>query len=153
MPDKAAPLVDAHCADNPGGCADGRIDIDYEHIRIHRGARQDNIVDILEPGLGDYFNVDREVKLQNDLITDVAQGSHQVVAWRQFGAPDPAADRVWPACDSIDFVSPKWPRYCDQSREALLNTAQNTTDLAGGVPLLCTDNGAMFSHRMWIAGG
>jgi len=195
MPEQAAPLVDAYCADNPGGCTDGRIDIDYEYFGP--SVDQENIADILDGGWSDYFNVNRQVKLQDDLITDVALGLYQVVAWRQFGAPDPAADRVWLACDSIDFVSLNWPRYCDQSREALLDAAQNSTDLAtrvdlwkqiqqkvhddytyvfftrtlwlnaftssvrnecgavspAGVPLLCTNNGAMFTHQMWIEAG
>ena len=195
MPDQAGPLVDAYCTDNPDSCSNGRIDINYEYFGP--SVDQENIADILVGGWGDYFNVNRDVKLQDDLITDVALGSYQVVAWRQFGAPDPAADRVWLACDSIDFVSLNWPRYCDQSREDLLNAAQNTTDLAervdlwkqiqqkvhddytyvfftrtlwlnafdsrvrnecgatspAGVPLLCTNNGAMFSHQMWLAEG
>jgi len=195
MADKAAPLVDAYCSDLPDNCTDGRINIDYEYFGP--SVDEENIADLLTAGWGDFFNVNRSVKLQDDLITDVALGLYQIVAWRQFGAPDPAADRVWLACDSIGLVSLNWPRYCDQSREQLLNDAQSTTDLSkrveiwkeiqqkvhddytyifftrtlwmnafdakvrnecgatspDGVPLLCTNNGGMFTHQMWIDQG
>ena len=133
MPEKAGPLVEAYCADVPDSCTDGRINIDYEYFGP--SVDQENIADILDAGWGDFFNVNRMVKLQDDLVTDVALGSYQIVAWRQFGAPDPAADRVWLACDSISFVSLNWPRFCDQSREDLLNEAQATTDLDTRVAL------------------
>ncbi len=133
MPDKAGPLVDAYCADVPDSCTNGRINIDYKYWGP--SVEQESIADILKSGWGKYFNVNRVVKLQDDLITDVALGSYQIVAWRQFGAPDPAADRVWLACDSIGVVSLNWPRYCSKDREKLLNEAQDTTDLATRVDL------------------
>jgi len=195
MADKAAPLVDSYCSDLPENCTDGRINIDYEYFGP--SADEENIADLLTAGWGDFFNVNRSVRLQDDLITDVALGLYQIVAWRQFGAPDPAADRVWLACDSIGLVSLNWPRYCDSSREKLLDDAQGTSDLSkrveiwrqiqqkvhddytyifftrtlwmnafeakvrnqcgavspDGVELLCTNNGGMFSHQMWIDQG
>ncbi len=133
QPELAGPLVESYCADVPEGCTDGRVNIDFEYSGP--SVDQENIADILSEGWGDFFNVNRVVLLEDDHITNVALGAYQIVTWRQFGAPDPTADRVWLACDSIGFVSLNWPRYCDQSREDLLNAARATDVLSERVDL------------------
>lgn len=194
-PERSGPLVDAYCADFPENCDGGRINIDLQYSGP--SVEQETIADILSAGWGDFFNVNRVVLLQDDHITNVALGVSQMVTWRQFGAPDPTADRVWLACDSIGFLSLNWPRFCDQEREDLLNQARETTDLDAraalwqeiqqkvhddylyiffthtlwmsafdakvrnecgvvspdGAELLCTNNGSMFNHAMWIDQG
>jgi len=132
-PDLAAPLVDSYCSDVPDNCSDGRINIDLEYSGP--SVSQEQVADILSAGWGDYFNVNRVVLLQDDHITNVALGAYQIVTWRQFAAPDPTNDRVWLACDSIGLLSLNWPRYCDQSREDLLNAQRATIDLTKRVEI------------------
>ena len=126
-PDLAAPLIESYCADVPESCTGGKVDIVLQYSGP--SVVQEQVADILIGTWGEFFNVERNVLLQDDHITGVAFGSYQIVTWRQFGAPDPAGDRVWLACDSISALSLNWPRLCDQEREDLLNESRATTDL------------------------
>ncbi|RMH80097.1 MAG: hypothetical protein D6683_05505 [Actinomyces sp.] len=155
-PDRAAPLVEAYCADNPDNCTGGKIDIELQYSGP--SVVQDNIADILEEGWGPYFNVNREVLLQDDHITQVALGQYNVVTWRQFGAPDPTNDRVWLACDSIGALSLNWPRYCDPKREELLDEQRAITDIDRRVEIwkqlqqMIHDDYLyiFFTHTLWV---
>ncbi len=156
QPEKAAPLVEAYCADNPDNCTDGKIDIELQYSGP--SVVQDNVADILEEGWGPYFNVTREVLLQDDHITQVALGQFNVVTWRQFGAPDPTNDRVWLACDSINVLSLNWPRLCDPEREQLLDEQRAITDIDRRVEIwkelqqkIHDDyTYIFFTHTLWV---
>ncbi len=156
-PERSGPLVEAYCADFPENCDGGRVNIDLQYSGP--SVVQEIIADILAAGWGDFFNVNRVVLLQDDHITNVALGVSQIVTWRQFGAPDPTADRVWLACDSMGFLSLNWPRFCDEEREDLLNQARETTDLDARVALWQEIQQKVhddylyifFTHTLWMS--
>ena len=140
MAERAGPLVAAYCADNPGDyewpvftgerrahCTDGKINIELQYSGP--SVAQTRIADLLIDGWEDYFNVTQQELLQDEHIPEVALGFYNVVTWRQFGAVDPDNDVLWIQCDSIDFISLNWPRYCDPERDALLYEQRRIDDL------------------------
>lgn len=155
-PDLAAPLIVEYCGENPDQCTDNKVNMNLQYSGP--SVVQEDVADILIDGWSDYFNVEREVLLQDDHITEVALGQYQVVTWRQFGAPDPTADRVWLACDSMGVLSLNWPRFCDEEREQLLNDARSTTDLDERVALWDEIQQKVhddylyifFTHTLWV---
>ena len=118
MPERAGPLVAAYCADNPGNCTDGKINIQLQYSGP--SVAQTRIADLLIDSWEDYFNITQDELLQDDHITEVVLGFWNVVTWRQFGAVDPDNDVLWITCLAIGFISLNFPRYCDEEREALL---------------------------------
>jgi len=133
QPDRAAPLVESYCADFPENCTNGRINFKYSFSGP--SVQNQDAYDVLSAGWGKYFNVESDMILQDAFITSAAFGKFQMIGWRQFGAVDPTADRVWLACDSIGGLSLNWPRFCDPARDEILNAAQASTDLNERVAL------------------
>ena len=127
MPERAGPLVDAYCADNPGNCSDGKINIELQYSGP--SVAQTRIADLLTDSWEDYFNVTQQELLQDDHIFQVALGQWNVVTWRQFGAVEPDNDVLWITCISIDVISLNWPRHCDEERDALLFEQRRIEDL------------------------
>ncbi len=127
MPDEAGPLVAAYCADHPGNCTDGKIDIELQYSGP--SVAQTRIADLLIDGWEPYFNVTEQELLQDNHILEVALGQFEVVTWRQFGAVDPDNDVLWIECRAISFISLNWPRDCDEERDALMYEQRASTDL------------------------
>ena len=127
MPERAGPLVEAYCADNPGNCSDGKINIELQYSGP--SVAQTRIADLLTDSWEDYFNVTQEELLQDDHIFQVALGQWNVVTWRQFGAVEPDNDVLWITCISIDVISLNWPRDCSEERDALLFEQRRIEDL------------------------
>ena len=127
MPERAAPLVDAYCADNPENCSGGRI-----NMELHFGGpsvENLRIADLQTDAWEDYFNVTPVEVLQDKLINEVVLGNYDVVNWRQFGTIDPDSVALWLECDSIGFISLNFPRYCDPERDELMLESRAISDL------------------------
>lgn len=130
-PAQAARLAAEYCAErgadvNPVTgvpvCAGDRIVIQYQYAGPSvAGSR---IADLMVAGWSGAFDVTVTEVFQDDLIQNAALGAYNTVAWRQFGAIDPAADNIWLMCRTIGAISLNWPRYCDEERDALLLQAQ-----------------------------
>ncbi len=127
MPERAGPLVQAYCADNPDNCTGGKIDVELQYSGP--SVVQTRIAELLIDGWEEYFNITEEELLQDDHITQVAVGSYNVVTWRQFGEPDPDNDVLWLECAAIDFISLNWPRDCSEERDALMYEQRASDDL------------------------
>lgn len=142
QPDRAVELAAEYCAErgdevNPDtgqpNCTDGRINIVYTY---QGGAVvAERLAELLDRGWSVAFNTTFDPVNQQDLIARAAIGQYDVMAWRQFGAGNPALDNVWVFCRTIDFISINWPRYCDEERDALLLQGQATTDDAERIEL------------------
>ena len=127
VPERAAPLVDAYCADHPENCSDGRI-----NMELHFGGpsvENVRIADLQIDAWEEFFNVARVEILQDKLINEVVLGNYDVVNWRQFGTIDPDSAALWLECDSIGFISLNFPRYCDPERDALMLESRAIDDL------------------------
>ena len=127
MPEKAGPLVAEYCADFPGNCSGGRINMEL----TFGGPSVENtrIAEVQSDAWGDHFNVKMVEVLQDKLINDVVLGNYNVVNWRQFGAVSPDNDILWLECDAVGFISLNFPRYCDPERDALMFEARGIDDL------------------------
>ena len=127
MPELAGPLVDSYCADHPGNCSGGRIDME-----IHFGGpsvENTRIVEVQADSWEDYFNVTTVEVLQDKLINDVVLGNYNVVNWRQFGSVSPDNDILWLECGTVGFISLNFARYCDPERDALMFESRQIDDL------------------------
>ncbi len=134
-PAAAIPLVEAYCAENGDlentvtgtpVCTDGKVNMEFQYSGP--SVIQDRIADILNEGWNAAgFNVTYQVLPQDEHIQQTAFGQYNVNTWRQFGQ-DPAADNVWLWCAGVGGISLNWPRFCDESRDALLLEAMVTTD-------------------------
>ncbi len=127
MAERAAPLVEAYCADNPDNCSDGRINMELQHSGP--SVIQTRIADLLVDSWSDHFNVTVQELLQDNHITEVALGQYDAVTWRQFGEVDPDNDVVWLQCASVSFISLNWTRYCDTERDRLMHEQRGIDDL------------------------
>ncbi len=132
-PDLAGPLVDAYCQDNAGSCTNGKIDIEYQYSGP--SIVGERIADLLVEGWSDFFNVTVEVLPQDAHIQQAALGLYNSIGWRQFGAVNPGDDRVWLLCRAIGGISLNWPRYCDESRDAIILEADAAKTVAEKAPL------------------
>lgn len=128
QPELAGPLIEEYCAEVPDQCTDGKVNVELQYSGP--SVIQDRIADLLIEGWSPFFNVTKDVKPQDDHITDAATGAYQIITWRQMGAPDPSNDHVWLLCSSIGGLSLNWPRLCDESRDALLYEERATSDEA-----------------------
>jgi len=155
MPEKAAPLVAEYCADNPDNCSDGKINIEYQYSGP--SVLQDRIYDILSEGFSPYFNVTKDMLLQDAHITQTAIGQFDFLTWRQMGGRDPDADGVWIVCDAIGLLSLNWPRFCDPARDEMIFEARASND-ADAIVGLWQDIAqnvnesytyVMLTHTMW----
>ena len=134
QPELVADLVDSYCGDFPDSCTDGKIDMEFQWSGP--SVVQTRIAELLDEGWSIGFNVKFQELPQDAHIQEVAFGVFDVVTWRQFGAPNPADDRVWLECATIGGLSLNWPRFCDESRDALLNELALATTVAERQPLL-----------------
>jgi len=132
-PDLAGPLVDAYCQDNAGSCTNGKIDIEYQYSGP--SIVGERVADLLVEGWSDFFNVTVEVLPQDSHIQQAALGLYNSIGWRQFGAVNPGDDRVWLLCRAIGGISLNWPRYCDESRDAIILEADAAKTVAEKAPL------------------
>ena len=127
MPERAGPVVASYCADNPGNCSGGKINMEY----IHAGPSVENtrVADLLINSWDDFFNVTSIEVLQDDLIVHVVLGNYNVVGWRQFGDVDPDNDVLWMECGTIGFIALNFPRYCSEERDELMYEQRRIDDL------------------------
>ena len=127
MADRAGPLVESYCADHPGNCSGGRIDMELafggpsvENVRI---------AELQTDAWEEFFNVTAVEVLQDKLINEVVLGNYNVVNWRQFGNIDPDNEMLWLECDSVGFISLNFPRYCDPERDELMLESRRSDDV------------------------
>jgi peptide/nickel transport system substrate-binding protein len=142
-PEGALALVAEYCAErggdeNPvaGGptCTDGKINIEYQWAGP--AVVDTRIADLLNEGWSNAgFNVTFDELLQDEHISQAAFGQYNVAAWRQFGANNPADDRVWLMCRTIGGISLNWPRFCDEERDALILEIAATPDAEAQVAM------------------
>jgi peptide/nickel transport system substrate-binding protein len=142
-PEGALALVAEYCAErggdeNPvaGGptCTDGKINIEYQWAGP--AVVDTRIADLLNEGWSNAgFNVTFDELLQDEHISQAAFGQYNVAGWRQFGANNPADDRVWLMCRTIGGISLNWPRFCDEERDALILQIVATADPEAQVPM------------------
>ena len=131
-PEGALALVAEYCAEKGteenatlGGptCTDGKINIELQWSGP--SVTQTRIAEILDEGWkAAGFNVTFDELPQDAHIQQAALGQYNIVTWRQFGAEDPSLDNVWMLCRTIGGISLYWPKYCDESRDALLLEGQ-----------------------------
>jgi peptide/nickel transport system substrate-binding protein len=127
MPERAAPLVEAYCADHPENCSGGRI-----NMELHFGGpsvENVRIADLQTDAWEEFFNITPVEVLQDKLINQVVLGDYDVVNWRQFGTIDPDGAALWLECDSIGFISLNFPRHCEAERDELMLESRATGDL------------------------
>ena len=127
MPERAGPLVESYCADHPGNCSDGRINMDL----TFGGPSVENtrIAEVQAHAWEDYFNVELVEVPQDKLINDAVLGNFNVINWRQFGAISPDNDILWLECSSVGFIALNFPRYCDPERDELMYESRGSDDL------------------------
>lgn len=134
QPELVADLVDSYCGDFPENCTDGKINMEFQWSGP--SVVQTRIAELLDEGWSTGFNVEFQELPQDAHIQEVAFGVFDAVTWRQFGAPNPADDRVWLECATIGGLSLNWPRLCDEERDAILNELALATTVAERQPLL-----------------
>ena len=118
---------------------------------------QERVYDILSAGWEPYFNITKDMLLQDDHITQTAVGQYDWVTWRQMGVRNPDADVTWINCEAIGVLSLNWPRYCDPERDELLYKARASTDLDERIAIwqqvaemVSQDyTYIMFTHTLW----
>lgn len=127
MAQRAAPLVDAYCADSPQNCTDGRINMRFGISGP--SVDSERAVGLLNDTWSEFFNVDTSVKPLSELIIDVVLGNFDVALAEAFGSVDPDSDAIWMECAAIGFISLNFNRYCDPERDALIFEQRATDDL------------------------
>ena len=127
MPERAAPLVAAHCADFPENCSGGRINMRFG--LPGPSVESDRAVDLLVDMWGEFFNVEPDVKPLQDLLIDVVLGNYDVALAVAFGAVDPDNDSLFMECGAISFISLNFARHCDQERDELIYEQRRIDDL------------------------
>ncbi len=127
MPEKAGPLVAAHCADFGANCTDGKINM---RVGIPGpSVEADRTVDLLVDTWGEFFNLDPKVAHVDELIVDIVLGNFDVTLAFTFGAVDPDNDTIFMECGSIGFIALNFARYCDEERDGLLYEQRRIDDL------------------------
>ena len=134
MPERSGPLVAEYCGEFPDNCSDGKIDMEFQWSGP--SVVQTRIAELYDQGWNEFFNVQFQELPQDAHIQEVAFGLYDVVTWRQFGAINPADDRVWLICKTIGGLSLNWPRFCDPERDALISELDLITTVDERVPLL-----------------
>ncbi len=125
-PEEAGPLVEAHCAEFPDNCTDGRIDMELQYSGP--SVVQTRIAELFDEAWSPFFNVEFQEIPEDQHINEAVFGTYNVVTWRQFGAVDPAGDNVWLLCRTVGPLSLNFARVCDPERDEILLEAQATTD-------------------------
>lgn len=134
MPERSGPLVAEYCGEVPDECTDGKVDMEFQWSGP--SVIQTRIAELYDQGWSEFFNVKFQELPQDAHIQEVAFGVYDVVTWRQFGAVNPADDRVWLICKTIGGLALNWPRYCDEERDALISELDLITTVEDRVPLL-----------------
>ncbi len=158
MPERAGPVVASYCADNPGNCSGGKINMEYTYA----GPSVENtrVTDLLINSWDDFFNVTSIEVLQDDLIVHVVLGNYNVVGWRQFGDVDPDNDVLWMECGTIGFIALNFPRYCSEERDELMYEQRRIDDLDRRVEIwhriqeIVRDSYSyiFYHHANWVIG-
>ena len=127
MAERAGPLVEAYCADNPENCSGGRINMELSFD----GPSVENlrIAELQQDAWEEFFNVTPVEILQDKLINQVVLGNYNVVNWRQFGSVDPDNEALWLECATVGFISLNFPRFCDAERDELMFESRRIDDL------------------------
>ena len=86
------------------------------------------ISELLVEGWEPFFNVTIDELPQDTHIQQVAIGLYNISGWRQFGQREFTRDKVWLLCRTVGGISLNWPRFCDDDRDQLIFTAEQTTD-------------------------
>ena len=127
MADRAGPLVASYCEDHPDFCANGRINLEYQHSGPSVGNTR--AASFFADSWEDYFNVTVDEVLEDEHLKDVFLGAYDVVSWRLLGAVEPGSDVVWLECASIGPISLNFPRWCDPDSDALMHEQRAIDDL------------------------
>ena len=135
MAERAAPLVDAYCAEFAQNCSDGKVKIELQFSGP--STLQTRIMDVLSAGWEAYFEIERQQLPQDQHIVETALGQFQVLTWRQFGEADPDNEVIWLECaTATGLIALNWVRLCDPARDALLFEARATDDLDRRVEIM-----------------
>ena len=158
MPERAGPVVASYCADNPGNCSGGKINMEYTYA----GPSVENtrVTELLVSSWDEFFNVTLIEVLQDDLIVFVVLGNYNVAGWRQFGAVDPDNDVLWMECGTIGFIALNFPRFCSEERDELMYEQRRIDDLDRRVEIwhriqeIVRDSYAyiFYHHANWVIG-
>jgi peptide/nickel transport system substrate-binding protein len=133
-PDGAIALAAEYCADVPENCTDGKIDMLFQFVG--GSVVESRRADILDEGWSVAFNVEYAEAAQDTAVQNVAFGRYQATMWRQFGGVEPLAFRQNLLCRTIsEAISLNFPKYCSESRDALILEAQTLADPEDRVPL------------------
>jgi len=127
MGERAGPLVESYCADRPGNCSGGRINM----VLTFGGPSVENtrIAEVQTGAWEDYFNVEWVEVPQDKLINRLVRGDYNVVNWRQFGSVSPDNDILWLECGTVASISLNFARYCDPERDELMFESRRIDDL------------------------
>ena len=158
MPERAGPVVASYCADNPGNCSGGKINMEYTYSS--GSVESTRITDLLINFWDEFFNVTPIDVLQKNLIVQVVLSNYNVAGWRQFGGVDPDNDVLWMECGAIGFISLNFPRYCDEERDALMYEQRRIDDLDRRVEIwhriqeIVRDSYSyiFYHHTNWVIG-
>ena len=158
MPERAGPVVASYCADNPGNCSGGKINMEY----TYSGPSVENtrVTELLINSWDEFFNVTPIEVLQDDLIVFVVLGNYNVAGWRQFGAVDPDNDVLWMECGTIGFIALNFPRFCSEERDELMYEQRSSDDLDRRVEIwhriqeIVRDSYSyiFYHHTNWVIG-
>ncbi len=139
----AQALVAEYCGERAGdentvlgtpACTDGKINIELQWSGP--STVQTRIAELLNESWTEAgFNVTFDELLQDEHVSQTAFGQYNVNTWRQFGATNPADDRVWLMCRNIGGISLNWPRFCDEERDAIILEIMATPNPDDQVPL------------------
>ena len=74
MGERAGPIVESYCADHPGSCSEGKINMRY----LYSSASGENklVANLMSDAWGDFFNVDAVAKPQDAVIVGLALGDY-----------------------------------------------------------------------------
>ncbi len=133
MPERAGPLVAAHCADFPQNCTDGKINIRFAVPGPSVDSQR--TVELMAATWGEFFNVDATQRPLDEMIVDVVLGNFDVALAQAFGTVDPDNDTLWMECAAISFISLNFARYCDEERDELLYEQRRVDDLGRRVEI------------------
>ena len=127
MPERAGPLIAAHCADFPANCTDDKINI---RLAVPGpSVESQRTVELMAATWGEFFNLDASQRPMDEMIVDVVLGNFDVALAQAFGTVDPDNDTLWMECGAISFISLNFARYCDEERDELLYEQRRIDDL------------------------
>ena len=157
-PERAGPVVASYCADHPGNCSGGKINMEY--TSAGPSVESTRVTELLISSWDEFFNVTPIEVLQDELIVHVVLGNYGVAGWRQFGAVDPDNDVLWMECGTIGFIALNFPRFCSEERDALMYEQRRIDDLDRRVEIwhriqeIVRDSYSyiFYHHTNWVIG-